>query len=96
MPSDVYVTLTATSWGDWNDSDRWVAPADGYIVISHPKSATIPLYLQSENSVACIGITTTYGTTYIPIMKGKKARWDNSTSATFYYTVGEAKRLGLL
>lgn len=94
MPSDVYITLPATNWGDWNSTDRWIAPANGYLVVSNSTATTI--YLQGQSNLVNIVYGQAYPATFISVRKGCKYRWDSTDSATFFYSVGDAKALGLL
>lgn len=94
MPSNVFITLSATSWGDWDDGNRWVAPADGYVAIG--VTGTKSVFLQSKDSLHSIIYAQGYPATYICVNKGAQCRWDVSDYAIFFYSIKSAKKLGLL
>lgn len=95
MPSGVYITIPLNSWGDWDDGNRWVAPADGYIsATANGKTQTI--LLQSKDRPSSIIRADGYPTTFICVQKGVPCRWDGMTYTAFFYSVSSAKKLGLL
>lgn len=94
MPSDVYITLSATSWGDWDDGNRYVAPEDGYIMVGATVAKSV--FLQCKDSLNSIVYAQGYPTTCVCVRKGVQCRWDVSDYAKFYYSIKSAKKLGLL
>lgn len=81
----------------------YIAKANGYVVFSGNTNSSTKMLLIHQSTVGMITATsgTYYQSVYLPVYAGQTVKFDAANYSTvssikFYYTVGEAKRLGLL